>query len=343
MDRVDVIAVVGACAPERALHAQKLAAATNRMLIPASRLTGTQDPAREVAKLAPWSRLPAGIVAEFPATASATGLIGTLAGRAQTTRLVGVHCVVDATHLLNDLSADDFVVTERDAAGRVTDCIARALLAVMQIEFASTVCLVNWEPLPTPALSTAMATVSHLSPRARLQLDGASPISRSNESVYEPRQDRAGWIGVLNGEADPHMTDPRVSALRYEQLRPLHPERLKTVLDEQIETEAFGWVLRSAGFCRFASRPDVHLQWDHVGRTIAFHEVDGPRPEQPEAELLAAGQDLALIGLDLDHEGLRNALDGAALTDAELAAGPREWARFTDPFPRMARSPRGSE
>ncbi|WCM55102.1 hypothetical protein [Microbacterium sp. EF45047] len=45
------------------------------------------------------------------------------------------------------------------------------------------------------------------------------------------------------------------------------------------------------------------------------------------------GQDIGFIGLDLDAPALLAALDGAALDDAELAAGPREWCTYPDPFP----------
>lgn len=52
-----------------------------------------------------------------------------------------------------------------------------------------------------------------------------------------------------------------------------------------------------------------------------------------DEELLAIGQDLALIGIHLDPDRLVAALDDAALSDAELAAGPGAWAAFPDPFP----------
>lgn len=129
------------------------------------------------------------------------------------------------------------------------------------------------------------------------------------------------------------MTEPRVTGFRYEQLRPLHPGRLKALLDERIERGAFGRLVRSTGFCRLATRPRATLQWDHVGRTIAFHLAaidDGFRSDE---EMLAVGQDLAFIGIDLDRVALVRALDEAALTDGELAAGPEAWASFADPFP----------
>ncbi|MCT1607897.1 hypothetical protein M3B43_11330 [Nesterenkonia massiliensis] len=46
------------------------------------------------------------------------------------------------------------------------------------------------------------------------------------------------------------------------------------------------------------------------------HQISDPD------EVLAFGQDLVVIGLDLDHEAFLRALDDAVLSDHELAAGP---------------------
>lgn len=350
MDQVDVIAVVGACVPERQRYATRFAASTRRTLIPAMRLEQQPEPLLEATSLAQWAEQPLGAVIEFPSAVPTHELIGVLVDPHGSTRLTGVVCVVDAAHLLDDLVVDDFLVSERDALGRPTDYVARASLTVTQIEYASMIVLVGWEAVPTPALSTVMALVSSLAPRARLRLDqgGREPIGAGEATAavegFASGQDRAGWVSLLNGDADPHMTDPRVSAFRYEQLRPFHPERLSDVLMRRFETGEFGQIVRSAGFCRLATRPHTVLQWDHVGRTIAFHIVSDSRlaedaagnlagPSETDAETVMMGQDLAFIGLDLDEEALTSALDAAALTDAELTAGPAVWAGFPDPFP----------
>lgn len=128
------------------------------------------------------------------------------------------------------------------------------------------------------------------------------------------------------------MTDLRVSAFRYEQLRPFHPGRLHELLETSFGGGAFGAVLRSAGFCRLASRPGVVGSWDQVGQMISLEPLT--RDEQGQSELLALGQDIGFIGIDLDADALTTALDKATLSDAEFTAGLREWARFADPFPR---------
>lgn len=335
MIETDVIAVMGACGPERARYAARLSQATSRPLLAASRLA-PQDPASSAAAFLPWLDVGSGVVAEFPSDASILDVIGTLAERGSGLRLRSVVCVVDAPHLLDDLRRETYAgSSEVDDSGMPrTRYTAHALLAVQQLEYASTIMLVNWSGLSTPDLSITMALVSHLAPSARLRLhQPAVDLLPIAPIPIRSHQDAPGWVQLLNGEFAPHMTDPRISALRYENVRPLHPGRLNTLLDERIESGEFGSVIRSAGFCRFATRSNVIAQWDHVGSMIAFSPVqvdDG----MAEAEgLLAVGEDIAFIGLDLHHRALRAALDETALTDDELAAGPSAWATFEDPFP----------
>ncbi|MGO1506911.1 Putative metal chaperone, involved in Zn homeostasis, GTPase of COG0523 family [Microbacterium esteraromaticum] len=335
MEQVDVLAVVGTCAPERRRYAKRLAAMTRRTFVPARRLALAPDPIDEALAVAPWSDAPAGAVIEFPEYTEVAELIGTLATPDAPTRLTGVACLVDAAHLLDDLRQDSYTrhpapPGEHPSMGRHA---AHALLAVNQIEYASVIVLVNWATLPTVDLSTVMALVSHLSPRARLRLHRDAIDRWECDTVYTVGQERPGWVGLLNGDYDPHMTDLRVSAFHYENVRPLHPGRLKHLLDERIEAGEFGAVIRSAGFCRFATRPQIIARWDHVGQVISFDSLGRDDDLGDEDDLLALGQDLAFIGIDLDTDALKEALDAAALTDTELAAGARAWVRFPDPFP----------
>ncbi|MFT4233141.1 MAG: GTP-binding protein [Leucobacter sp.] len=335
MHPTDVIAVVGSCPAERSRAAASLANETGSMLLTATRIAMSPAPIHEALALVPWAHREGRAVVEFPSATSMTGLIGALCDDGQeTARLIGITCVVDAVHLLDDLRRDDYFVRYGLHGERG---YARALTAVEQIEFASTVLLVNWEPLSTPNLSAIMAVVTHLSPRARLQLD-RSGIERAVEPMaYSAEQERPGWVAILNDEFDPHITDPRVTALRYEQLRPMHPERLERLLDGDFSSGRHGTVLRSAGFCRLASRPRLTAKWEHVGRMFSLHPlaVDDEVEAGIDAgeEALGFGQDIAVIGIDLDRDGLIAALDAAALTDEEFAAGPEFWAGLSDPFP----------
>lgn len=328
MSRPAAVVVVGACGPERVQYADRLAARIDWPRIPSPHLVVFADPTDEALRRAHAGG--ADVVIDLPSLVSAPDVLGSFAEPDGAVDLVELICIADAAHLLHDLRRDDWVRT----GGPDDDTVsARALLTVAQIEHASTVVLVGWEALPTPDLSLIMALVSHLSPRARLRLD-RGPADDA-PLVPMPPTPRPGWVDVLNGEFDPHMTDIRVSALRYEQVRPVHPERLRRLLD-RMDAGEFGSVLRSAGFCRLATRPSRCGHWDHVGHmfTLAPLAADGDLTD--DEELLAVGQELAIIGLDLRHDALRSALDETALSDVELAAGPAGWAWFSDPFPVWA-------
>lgn len=327
-----MIAVVGSCVPERRGYAARLAGRSHRALVPAHRLDAVPDPAAEAAELALRGATAEGAVAEFPSLVAMTDLIGALADPEGPARLTGVVCVADARHLLDDLARDSYA-THPVFSRLVGHHVAHALLAVTQLEYASTIVLVNWAGVPTAQLATTMAVVSHLSPRARLRLDQGRAESWRAREAYVVAQDRPGWVALLNDAHDPHMTDRRVSAFRYENVRPFHPERLRRVLDDRIERGEFGMVVRSGGLCRLATRPGIVAEWNHVGRMISFDPLAADDDLDGDDEVLAIGQDLGVVGLDLDRAGLEAALDGAAITDDEVAAGPDAWARFSDPFP----------
>jgi G3E family GTPase len=347
VDPVDVVAVVGACAPERRRYALELARASGRELLPAARLGMVADPAEEGAALAPWAGAK-GAVVEYPLRAPVEEAIGALLDPGARTRLSDVVCLVDAAHLLADLADGASIRHVSTGHGRrFWDATPRALLVAAQIEFASTVVLADWDRLATPELSTVMALVSHLNPRARLRLERPGLEPAEDGEGYEHLRTGAGWLALLNGDHSPAMRDPRVSALRYEQVRPFHPGRLALLLDERVEHGAFGTVIRSCGFCRLATRPGITAQWSHAGPAISLEplirdaisapEVSGAAQDadarEPDSEMLAMGQDLGIIGLDLDAEALTAALDEATLTDEELLAGAEAWTGFPDPFP----------
>ncbi|QKT06599.1 GTP-binding protein [Gordonia sp. X0973] len=328
MRSVDVLAVVGTCAPERAGFATRLAGGAKRALLPAASLEKAADPLDAAVSTVRYGSWQTGVVVEFPTATVVTDLVGTLVGDGLL--LTDVVCVADAAHLLADLWCEDYAV--QPPPGRWGTYLATAKLTVGQLELASTIVLVNWAALPTPALATVMGLVSHLNPAAHIWPDPGEGIPPLAGAPYAVEQGRPGWVALLNDEFRPRFTDTRVGALRYEGIRPFHPDRLQTLLDHRIEQGEFGAVIRSSGFCRFATRPNVVAQWDHVGAMISFEPIGFD--DDPGRELLSVGQDLAFIGIDLDDEALAVALDEAALSDGELLAGVAAWREYPDPFPQ---------
>lgn len=247
------------------------------------------------------------------------------------TSLREVICVVEASGFFDDILEEHYFAVDGTSP---TLYVAQALRMVQHIEHASALLVTDWAQLDTRDLSILLAALSHLAPAARIRLEGSAadaPPTSWSELTHQP-----GWVHVLNSEHEPHMTDIRVSSFRYEQIRPFHPGRLHRLLESKLGRGTFGAVLRSAGFCRLATRPGILGSWEHVGQMISLEPL--ARDDDGGINPLSVGQELAFIGIDLDHDALRRALDAATLTDAELTAGPRAWSRFADPFPQWIAS-----
>ncbi|GAA1809637.1 CobW C-terminal domain-containing protein [Nesterenkonia flava] len=350
---VDVIAVVGACGPERHGYARRLAACQGRALLNAQQVASgshaINDAVQRLAHHNYGTGQNAALVMEIPLHAVMTDLIGEYADPAGQTQLSEIVCVVDLAHLMQDLWGEDYVITDLQRqwspdggeASERAEFVSRAQLMMGQIEYASIVVMVNWRGLPDAEFDLIHALLGHLSPHAALRLEGEDDVSFTpSAKPYTQEQTRPGWVSVLNADFVPAVDHPSVSAVRYETPRPFHPGRLKDVLDTRVEGGEFGQVVRSAGFCRLATRPHVTAHWEQVGTMLSLlplafdHQISDPD------ELLAFGQDIVFIGVDLVPEALVQGLDDALLTDAELSAGPTTWATFCDPFPAWSLSPR---
>lgn len=326
MDTRNPVVVVGVCAPERQSYAERLARAIDGHLLPlfGGRPDAGQHPVELPSAHPSITRRPAEIVADLASELDLPHLPLAQGPDAS------VICVVDTVHLGHDLRDGAPLIADAPEGDDRRDFGSRARRAASYIEGATLIAFVNWESTPTAELSLLMALASHLNPTARVRLS-RGPTEDLHALHASPRSappllERAGWVHSLNDEHDPYMTDPRVTTVRYEQPRPFHPARLHTALDV-IESGHHGLVLRSAGFCRLASRTGILARWDQVGSALWID------PLSTDVETASTVQDLAVTGLDLDHEGLRTALDDATVTDDELTAGPTAWWRFSDPFP----------
>ncbi|MFD2673727.1 GTP-binding protein [Gulosibacter bifidus] len=328
MPDTEVVAIVGSCATERNRYAKTIAAHLQSPCIDSRSLSRSSDPVRDACEQAMW--LPQSpVVVDFPSYINPTDIIGTLTDPVSRTALHSLVAVVDAADFVHDLHRDDYLPTY---AAHIDEYTAAALVAAYQVEFATDIVIVNWQPLDTAALSQLLALVNALAPTVEVRLHDATQIALPTSAGLNRGQDRCGWVALLNDEHTPHFTDQSVTAFRYQQVRPLHPQRLQQVLDARIEQGEFGQVLRSAGFCTFATRSDFTAAWEHVGQMIAFAPV-ATTVLHDDAAPVAIGQDIAFFGTGLDTQALQQALDQAALTDAELAAGLELWRTFEDPFP----------
>lgn len=332
----EVIAVVGTCAPERQEYARWLVPQRGAILLQAERITKDASAVEGAIGLAGKGPGGQALVVEYPDQIPALHVIGEIVDGEQPAVLTDVICVVDAAHLIEDLtSAEQIPLAQPSADGGAAIVASRAELAVTQIEYASAVVLVNTEHMNAEELGLALSLVSHLAPKAHLDLreNMSSPHEGSELGSFSEEQGHAGWLCLLNSDFAPRFEHPRVTALHYEQLRPLHPGRLAEVMQDYLAAGGTGILLRSAGFAHLATRSHITAHWNQAGEHLTLTPAGFDHQLDVEDEPLAFGQDLALIGFDIDEEELRGDLDAAALTDRELAAGPQVWASFVDPFP----------
>lgn len=283
----------------------------------------------------------------LPATLSARR------GSAPADLLVGCDATVDAQRAVVDFAcarersdsdaALVSVVTVLDAAttrdtllgatGRGTTDPESPVALATQIEHAATLVLTGWHALDPADLHPLTALLGHLNPTATLVLLGpraSLELPAHPTDLTVTTLNRPGWIHLLSDAFTPRLADPRVRAVHYRNLRPFHPERLARLLDAGLCRDGGGTPVRSAGFCRLASRPHATLLWDHCGTELGLGRLP---TDEHTPEPLSFGQDLAVVGLDLDVPRLTAALDACVLDDDEFLLGPDRWAALPDPLP----------
>jgi G3E family GTPase len=279
-------------------------------------------------------------------------------GLSSLARLDTMVTVVDAFNFLRDweaaeaLSARGLALAEEDER-TVVD------LLVEQVEFADVLVLNKTDLVDAEALGRLEAVLRRLNPQARIVCSerGRVPLPAVlNTRAFDfERASRApGWLKELRGEHLPESDAYGIRSFVFRSRVPLHPKRFWDFVHG-----SWGGVLRSKGFFWLATRMDITGLWAQAGGACSFEPAGiwwsaMPRDEWPDdpevrAELerdVAAGpygdrrQEVVFITRDADHDALAKALERCLLTPAELAKGPRAWARLKDPFPewRVARA-----
>jgi G3E family GTPase len=204
----------------------------------------------------------------------------------------------------------------------------------LQLEFATTIVIVDAEAVPSRQLGEIQSLLLGLNPTANLLALGSDGRFR-RLATASTRADIAGlgqttgWILELGGNAGPPATRNGVGCLVYRDPRPFHPGRLAAVVEGWLEPEDAGLILRSRGLVRLASRADRVGSWSTAGGVLALDPTSMTtwHPDTP------AGQELVFFGLDLNRDHIERALNSCLLSDDEFVAGPMEWETYHDPFP----------
>jgi len=140
-----------------------------------------------------------------------------------------------------------------------------------------------------------------------------------------------GWMLALRGAL---ISTSAAEVVVFRDPRPFHPFRLAQVVADGLRPQNVGTIWRSRGLVRLASRAERVGSWSTAGPVLALDptamtsdDLDAP-----------SGQEIVLMGHELDARAINDALGSALLTSNELLDGPMGWARYADPFPAWERA-----
>ncbi|RVU23226.1 GTP-binding protein [Streptomyces antnestii] len=239
-------------------------------------------------------------------------------------RLDTMVTVVDAANFLPELTSGDELV-ERDLAPYEDDERTVSDLLMDQIEFADVIVVNKLDLVDEHTADRLRATLSRLNPSARIvpAVHGkvrTADVLGTRLFDLDRAQQAPGWVRELNGDHVPETEEYGISSTLFRSPLPFHPGRLWSFVTEQLDSGAFGQVLRSKGFFTLASRPHVTGLWSQAGSVARFEPSAARDTEGIEA------QELVFIGTDLNRDALHAALGSCLMA-------PGESPSPVDPFP----------
>lgn len=241
-------------------------------------------------------------------------------------RLDTLVTVVDASTFLTELARGE-ALAEREMTAGPGDARSIADLLTDQVEFADVI-LLNKTDLVSPAtLDTVQTLLRRLNPTAKLIRTDHGVVDIGEvlgTGLFDPEAaaQTPGWDEEIADGHTPETEEYGISSMTFRSDRPFHPQRLGDALGQVTR------VLRSKGFCWIASRPTIAAIWSQAGPNLAIEPA-----QYWSGTEIAPGQEIVFIGIKLDRDNVHRLLDGALLTDAELAEGQQAWVGYPDPLP----------
>ncbi|MFF5475995.1 GTP-binding protein [Streptomyces sp. NPDC012935] len=232
--------------------------------------------------------------------------------------------VVDAAGFLSELDSGD-ELAERGLDQYEEDERTVSDLLVDQVEFADVIVLNKLDLVDDETADRLRAALRRLNPGARV-VDAVQGQVALQEVLgtrlfdLERAQQAPGWVRELNGDHVPETEEYGISSTVFHAEVPFHPGRLWNFVTVELDSGAYGKVLRSKGFFTLASRPHVTGLWSQAGSVARFEPSAARDADAPYA------QELVFIGTHLHAEALRTAL-------ADCLMAGDEGLPAADPFP----------
>lgn len=269
-------------------------------------------------------------------------------------RLDTMVTVVDAAHLLQDYSSQDFLKDRGETAGEEDERPLVQLL-VEQIEFADVIILNKIDIAKPHEIEAARTIIRALNADARLiETNHArvSPGAILNTGLFdfEAAHRHPTWVQELNGHKS-HASETEeygISSFVYRAREPFEPEKLHAFFNR-----SWPGVVRAKGFFWLATRPHVVGELSQAGALVR-NEAMGywwaavPTKNWPDDEALVARikqgwhklwgdrrQEIVFIGTsDMDKAALRAELNACLMQLPDDGfVDTKDWAKLPDPFP----------
>lgn len=256
--------------------------------------------------------------------------------------------VVDAYRFWHDFASGETLLDRKEGAGEEDDRDVADLL-IDQIETCDVLLLNKCDLVEEEALNQLEGLIRKLQPSAKIirTVNGeVAPGEIMNTGLFDfdAASQSSGWIQELQREHHtPETEEYGIGSFVYRRRVPFHPERLAALLSDWPEE-----IVRAKGLVWLAVRGDMAASISQAGPSIQFGPAGywvASLPEAEQREWLAQEPDLrrrwdetwgdrmneiVLIGIGMDREGITRRLDECLLTGGEMEMN---WAEFRNPLP----------
>ena len=241
-------------------------------------------------------------------------------------RLDTMVTVVDAYNFLLDYKDADSLADRGLSLGADDERNIVDLL-IEQVEFANVILINKTDLVTEEDLEFLEALLRRLNPNAETMRirQGAVPLTRilnTGRFNFEEAALSPGWMRELRGEHTSEAEVHRLSSFVYRRALPFDPERFYAFLEEAWEQG----ILRAKGFVWLASRPEQAGILSLASRSCILEPGGDWDADENEEDAAVPGQELVVIGRDMDQTYLEQKLDAC------LYKGPGSW-QGSDPFP----------
>jgi len=264
--------------------------------------------------------------------------------------------VVDAASFLREYDEGESLQDLDLAAGDGDERTISDLL-VDQVEFANVLVVNKIDLVNEDERFRLISLLRKLNPEAaivearhgRVSLD---KILNTRSFNFDRAANAPGWLKVLRGEEPSEADTYGFASFPFRARRPLHPERFAHFLEYASEAG----LVRAKGFIWLATRPTEMGVLSLAGKSCVVNGgghwlADLPREDwglsdeevtetmgRWDARVGDRGQELVLIGANMDQTATQSALERCLLSDAEMTADGGNWQRLKDPFPAWTAS-----